>query len=135
MCVWPAYRSPKQSKYGFVERVVDSITVHINKLHLHIRTLGKMKCEPIGPWTPPVIEIILEHVKYCSTDPNGDVSASHGMLDCCFATMIDKAPRLCSPVACSRRRCRWKIASSAAPRLKAKSSFTSGSMPKSLTRT
>src|SRR5690606_2958567 len=71
-------RSPKVSKYGFVERVVDSISVHIKKLHLHIRTHGKMKCDSIGPWTPPVIEIILEHIKYCSTDPNGDVSCAWG---------------------------------------------------------
>lgn len=68
-------RNLKPSKYGFMERVADSVTVHIGKMHIHVRTLGKLKCNLVGPWTPPVIQLVLEKIKYCSTDAFGDVRA------------------------------------------------------------
>ena len=57
-----------------MERVVDSISVHINKVHIHMQTLGKLKCNAIGEWTPPVVQIVLENINYRSTNANGDVS-------------------------------------------------------------
>jgi hypothetical protein len=77
-------------KYGFLDRVVDSISFQINKINVAVRTLGKAKTNKLGPWTPPVLFIeMLGSRVYCT---------NHNSVECdledCFRIRPTKRPML-----------------------------------------
>ena len=64
--------TPKKTplKYGFLDRVVDSISFEINKIHFAFRTLGKAKTLKVGEWTPPVLLIEMSGSRIVCTNHN-----------------------------------------------------------------
>lgn len=62
---------PSSSKYGFTDRVLDSITVEINKVFIAFRTLGRLKTNISGDWRPPVLLLEILGNRYYSTNHNG----------------------------------------------------------------
>ena len=72
--------SKGSAKYGFTDRILDSLSFEINKVYIGFRTLGKMKTKAVGPWTPPVLFVELLGNKYVSTN-HLNVEAD---LDSCF---------------------------------------------------
>lgn len=78
------------SKYGFTDRILDSLSFEINKVYIGFRTLGKMKTQTIGPWTPPVLFMELLDSKYVSTN-HVNVEAD---LDSCFRVRETTRPIL-----------------------------------------
>lgn len=77
-------------KYGFLDRVVDSISFQANKIHLAYRTLGKRKTTAVGLWTPPVLLFEMTGNRYFCTNHN-NVECD---LEDCFRIRSTKRPML-----------------------------------------
>jgi hypothetical protein len=58
--------------YGFIDRIVDNLTIEIQAFNVSFQTWGKFKTRRIGPWTPPRIQLECAHLKIVSVDPNGN---------------------------------------------------------------
>ena len=57
--------------YNIFDRIVDNLHVEIRTLEVSFQPRGKFKTKRVGPWTPPVIMVNLNHVKYVSVDEYG----------------------------------------------------------------
>lgn len=81
----------KQSgKYGYINRILDAVSLQVNKVFIGYRTLGKLKTASVGPWTPPVLLIELSGNRYFSTNERS-VEAE---LDDCFRIHTSKRQTL-----------------------------------------
>lgn len=80
----------KSPKYGFIDRVLDSISFEINRIYFALRTLGRLKCAEVGPWTPPVLLLEMTGNRYVTTNQSG-VEAE---LEECFRVRLTKRPML-----------------------------------------
>lgn len=78
------------AKYGFLDRVVDSISFQINKINLAFRSLGKAKTTQVGDWTPPVLlfEMLGSRI-FCTNHNNVECD-----LEDCFRIRPTKRPML-----------------------------------------
>jgi hypothetical protein len=78
------------AKYGFLDRLVDSISFQINKVNLAFKSLGKAKSSEVGPWTPPVflIEMLGSRI-FCTNHNNVECD-----LEDCFRIRPTKRPML-----------------------------------------
>ena len=80
----------KSAKYGYLDRVLDSISFQVNKVWVAFRTLGRLKTNEIGIWTPPVLLVEMTGNRYFSTNHNGiEVE-----LEECFRILLTKRPIL-----------------------------------------
>ena len=57
--------------YNIFDRIVDNLHIEIRTLEVSFQTRGKFKTKRVGPWTPPMIMMNLNHVKYVSVDEYG----------------------------------------------------------------
>ena len=62
---------PSQTKYGFLDRVVDSTSFEINRIIIGFRTLGRAKSAEVGDWTPPVLLLEFFGNRFYCTNHNG----------------------------------------------------------------
>ena len=62
----------RSGSYGFGDRIVDNLTIEIEKVEINFRTCGKFKTHRIGPWTPPQLQIELSNLKVVSVDQHGN---------------------------------------------------------------
>lgn len=60
-----------QSKYGYFDRIIDCISLELNKIYIGFRTLGRNKTVKIGDWTPPVLLAELAGNRFFCTNHNG----------------------------------------------------------------
>lgn len=51
---------------------MDNLTVEIDALKLSYKALGKFKTRWMGPWTPPMVHMEIEHLKVVSVDQHGN---------------------------------------------------------------
>lgn len=61
--------------YGFVDRIVDNLTIEIEALRFTYQAWGKFKTRRVGPWTPPTVHWEVEHLKVVSVDQYGHESS------------------------------------------------------------
>jgi hypothetical protein len=59
------------TKYGFMDRVLDCLSLEVNQITVAFRTLGKIKSSAVGPWTPPVLVLELAGGRWFCTNHNG----------------------------------------------------------------
>jgi len=59
------------AKYGYFDRIIDCMSLELNKIYIGFRTLGRNKTDKIGPWTPPVILVELCGNRFFCTNNNG----------------------------------------------------------------
>jgi hypothetical protein len=83
-------KKDKPTKYGFLDRVGDSLSFEINRVSLAFTTLGKIKTVEIGLWTPPVLLVELLGSRFFCTNHNGIETD----LDSCFRVRQTKRPIL-----------------------------------------
>lgn len=57
--------------YNLFDRIADNLHIEIRTLEVSFQPRGKFKTKRIGPWTPPLIIVNLNHVKYVSVDEYG----------------------------------------------------------------
>lgn len=57
--------------YGFLDRIVDNLTIDIEGVTIDFQTLGRFKTRRVGPWTPPLLQIQLRHLRIVSVDEYG----------------------------------------------------------------
>jgi hypothetical protein len=86
----PSPPKQKSPKYGFTDRVVDSISFEINRVFFALRTLGRLKTTKVGPWTPPVLFVEMTGNRYVSTNQSGVETE----LEECFRVRLSKRPML-----------------------------------------
>lgn len=48
-----------EGPYGFVDRLLDNVTMEIEKVQVNFQTWGKFKTQRIGQWTPPLLRLEL----------------------------------------------------------------------------
>ena len=70
----PNSKSKLHNKYGFLDRIVDSLSFEINRLVIGFCTLGRAKSTSIGDWTPPVLVAEFIGIRYFCTTHN-DIEA------------------------------------------------------------
>lgn len=78
------------SKYGFLDRVLDSVSVEVNRITIAFLTLGRTKATTFGAWTPPVLLLECSRARLFCTNHNG-VEAE---LNECFRIRTTKRPLL-----------------------------------------
>ena len=59
------------ARYGFLDRVLDSLSVEVNRITVAFLTLGRMKSNSCGPWTPPVLLLEFSGARIFCTNHNG----------------------------------------------------------------
>ena len=57
--------------YGFADRIVDNLMIEIELIKIHVQIWGKFKTKRPGPWTPPELQIRMEHMKVMAVDEYG----------------------------------------------------------------
>lgn len=57
--------------YGFVDRIVDNLSIDIEGVTVEFQTRGRFKTRRVGPWTPPLLQIQLRHLRIVSVDEYG----------------------------------------------------------------
>jgi hypothetical protein len=78
------------SSYGYMDRIIDSISFEINRLLVAYATLGKLKAKKMGPWTPPVmLAEFCGNRFYCTNHQNNETE-----LEECFRIMNTNRPIL-----------------------------------------
>ncbi len=70
----PNNKSKFHNKYGFLDRIVDSLSFEINRIVIGFCTLGRAKSTSIGDWTPPVLVAEFIGIRYFCTTHN-DIEA------------------------------------------------------------
>ena len=60
-----------QAKYGYFDRIIDCMSIELNKIYIGFRTLGRNKTVKIGEWTPPVLLAELSGNRFFCTNHNG----------------------------------------------------------------
>ena len=70
----PNSKSKSFNKYGFLDRIVDSLSFEINRIVIGFCTLGRAKSTTIGDWTPPVLVAEFTGIRYFCTTHN-DIEA------------------------------------------------------------
>ncbi len=58
--------------YGLIERIRDNITIDVNRVYVTFQPMGKFKTRKTGPWTPPAISLVLNHVRVATVDEYGE---------------------------------------------------------------
>ena len=89
----PQKKAPKKTgnaKYGFIDRVLDCISFEVNRITIALQTLGRLKTNVIGPWSPPVALFELSGARVFCTNHNGFESE----LDECIRIRQTKRPLL-----------------------------------------
>ena len=85
-----ATRKGATSKYGFLDRVLDSVSVEVNRITVAFLTLGRMKATSFGAWTPPVLLLECSLARLYCTNHNGlEVELNE-----CFRVRTTKRPLL-----------------------------------------
>lgn len=57
-----------KSSYGFVEKIIDGITIEIDEIHAEVVTRGTYKTAEAGPWTPPRLVVDIRDVSCVTTN-------------------------------------------------------------------
>jgi hypothetical protein len=57
--------------YGFLDRILDNLTIDIEGVTVEFQTWGRFKTRRVGPWTPPLLQIQLRHLRIVSVDEYG----------------------------------------------------------------
>jgi hypothetical protein len=57
--------------YGFLDRILDNLTIDINSTTVEFQTWGRFKTRRVGPWTPPLLQIQFRHLRIVSVDEYG----------------------------------------------------------------
>lgn len=63
--------STHKGPYNLFDRILDNLTVEIQSIDVRFQTWGKFKTERHGPWTPPVLQCKLQHLRMASVNPFG----------------------------------------------------------------
>ena len=58
--------------YGFLDRIVDNLTIEMKSLTINYQTWGRFKTKRVGPWTPPCLQLQWKHLKIVSVDDFGN---------------------------------------------------------------
>ena len=58
--------------YGLLHRILDNLSIKINRIHLTFQTLGKFKTLRRGRWTPPPVSVTLENIEWISMTEAGN---------------------------------------------------------------
>jgi hypothetical protein len=74
--------------YGFLDRVVDALSVEVNRVCIAFKALGNIKTDKIGPWTPPILLAELCGIRFNNTNHNG----AEVELDECLRVRATKRP-------------------------------------------
>ena len=61
-----------RQQYGLLHRILDNLSIKINRIHLTFQTLGKFKTRRRGIWTPPPVSVTLENVEWISVSEAGN---------------------------------------------------------------
>ena len=89
----PPKKTPKKTgsaKYGFIDRVLDCISFEVNRITIALQTLGRLKSNIVGPWSPPVALFELSGARLFCTNHNGFETE----LDECIRIRQTKRPLL-----------------------------------------
>jgi hypothetical protein len=62
---------PRTASYNLLDRILDNLSIEIKSLSITFQPSGKFKTRCVGPWTPPAIQISLQHLKWCSVNEFG----------------------------------------------------------------
>jgi hypothetical protein len=62
---------PRTASYNLLDRILDNLSIEIKSLSITFQPSGKFKTRCTGPWTPPAIQISLQHLKWCSVNEFG----------------------------------------------------------------
>ena len=65
-------KAKKSGPYGLLERIVDNVTLNINRVYLTFQPMGTFKTRRVGKWTPPAISIVFNYLRYVSVDEFGN---------------------------------------------------------------
>jgi N-terminal region of Chorein or VPS13 len=66
------YSNPNQrGSYNLLDRILDNLHIEIKSIFVQFQTWGKFKTRRTGPWTPPVLMIKLNNLRYVSVDDYG----------------------------------------------------------------
>jgi len=65
-------KAKKKGSYGLIERIQDNITLDINRVYITFQPMGNLKTRKVGPWTPPAISVVFNHLRYVSVDEYGE---------------------------------------------------------------
>jgi hypothetical protein len=57
--------------YGFLDRILDNLTIDIEGVTVEFQSWGRFKTRRVGPWTPPLLQIQLRHLRIVSVDDYG----------------------------------------------------------------
>lgn len=68
----PVSNPNKRGGYNIMDRIADNICIEIKSIYIQFQTWGKFKTRRPGPWTPPLIQIMLRNLRYCSVDEFGN---------------------------------------------------------------
>ena len=66
-----AAKKANATKYGFVDRVIDCLSFEVSRITIAFRTIGRIKTNAVGCWTPPVLVIELGGSRLFCTNHNG----------------------------------------------------------------
>ena len=58
--------------YGFLDRILDNLTIEMKSLTINYQTWGRFKTKRFGPWTPPCLQLQWKHLKIVSVDDYGN---------------------------------------------------------------
>lgn len=61
-----------QGPYGIIERISDNLTIDIHRVYLTFQPMGKFKTHKIGPWTPPALSFVFNHLRFVTVDEYGE---------------------------------------------------------------
>ena len=67
-CIEKALR---RRSYGLLDRIVDNVTIDINRIYVVFQPMGKFKTKKAGPWTPPAISVVFHNFRFVSVDEYG----------------------------------------------------------------
>lgn len=60
-------------KYGFIEKLIDGVSIEVKRVTILIKTLGPNPSLVIGDWTPPVLKVELSDFKMVATNASWNV--------------------------------------------------------------
>lgn len=61
----------RTGSYGLVDRIVDNLSIEIERFNFTFHTLGKFKTKRIGPWTPPILQVECKNLRIVAVDIHG----------------------------------------------------------------
>lgn len=86
--VSPSTKKSVPVAYGFLDRIVDALSVEVNRVCIAFKALGNIKTDKIGPWTPPILLAELCGIRFNNTNHNG----AEVELDECLRVRATKRP-------------------------------------------